>query len=108
MDFSRPASLGPLLQTARAFLDREIIPLEPLFHGSFRALEPKLDALREKVRALGLFSPHVPKEHGGAGLPLAEFAHLAEVLGRSPLGHYVFNCQAPDAGNMELLGMFGS
>ena len=80
------------------------MPLEPAFfaHG-FGAVEPELGRLRSKVAALRLLAPHVPREVGGGGLPLAEFAHLAEVLGRSPLGHYAFNCQAPDAGNMELL-----
>ena len=45
----------------------------------------------------------MPEAHGGAGLSLTEFAHVSEELGRSPLGHYVFNCQAPDVGNMEML-----
>jgi alkylation response protein AidB-like acyl-CoA dehydrogenase len=57
---------------------------------------------------MGLSSPHMPKQYGGAGLSLMEFAHLAEELGRSPLGHYVFNCQAPDAGNMEVLAHHGT
>jgi alkylation response protein AidB-like acyl-CoA dehydrogenase len=55
-----------------------------------------------------LWAAHVPEEHGGAGLPLTEFAHLSEELGRSPLGHWVFNCQAPDVGNMELLLAHGT
>ena len=52
---------------------------------------------------MGLLAPHMPREWGGGGLSLRDFAPLGEVLGRSLIGHYVFNCQAPDAGNMELL-----
>jgi alkylation response protein AidB-like acyl-CoA dehydrogenase len=55
-----------------------------------------------------LWTPHLPQEHGGLGLSLAEFAHLSEEMGRTPLGHFVFNCQAPDIGNMEILLAHGS
>jgi alkylation response protein AidB-like acyl-CoA dehydrogenase len=49
----------------------------------------------------------LPDELGGLGLSLTEFAHVSEALGRSPLGHYLFNCQAPDIGNMEILHLHG-
>jgi alkylation response protein AidB-like acyl-CoA dehydrogenase len=57
---------------------------------------------------LGLWTPHLPRELGGLGLGLSAFARVSEELGRSPLGHYVFNCAAPDIGNMELLLAHGS
>lgn len=57
---------------------------------------PLLDELRAEVRSLGLWNPHL-------GRPLREFAVLSEEMGRSPFGHYAFNCQAPDVGNMEVL-----
>ena len=60
------------------------------------------------MREEGLLAPHLPPDWGGAGLPLAVFGRLSEELGWSPLGHYVFNCQAPDVGNMELLLHHGS
>ena len=109
MDFETPSSIAPLLGRVRELVEQKIEPLEARFaaEGFFR-LEPDLKALREEVKALGLFAPHVSKEHGGAGLSLVEFAFLAEELGRSPLAHFVFNCQAPDAGNMELLAQFGT
>jgi len=104
MDFSVPARAQEIAGAARAVLDAEVLPLEPAFlTGGFGAVAAELDDLRRRVRERGLAAPHLPAEWGGAGLPLAELAHVAEVLGRSPLGHYVFNCQAPDAGNMELL-----
>jgi acyl-CoA dehydrogenase len=104
MDFSLSARAREAAAAARAVLDHEVLPLEPAFLlGGFAAVEAELDRLRRRVRELGLAAPHLPAAWGGAGLPLADFAHVGEVLGRSPLGHYVFNCQAPDAGNMELL-----
>jgi alkylation response protein AidB-like acyl-CoA dehydrogenase len=109
MDFSPSQSARELADAARAFLDAEVLPLERAFlEKGFAAVEAELTRLRREVRAAGLSVPHLPRELGGAGLELAEFAHVGEVLGRSPLGHYVFNCQAPDAGNMELLLHHGS
>ncbi len=69
---------------------------------------PELERRRARARETGLWTAHVPEAYGGAGLSLTEFAHMSEELGRSPLGHYVFNCQAPDVGNMELLMEFGT
>ncbi|WP_396207523.1 acyl-CoA dehydrogenase family protein, partial [Gemmatimonas sp.] len=67
-----------------------------------------LDALRVRAKALGLWAPFLPEAYGGVGMPLDAFARLSEVLGWTPYGHYVCNCQAPDVGNMELLLAFGS
>ncbi len=67
-----------------------------------------LESIRDRVRAEELWAPTMPKKYGGLGLSVVDFAYLGEVLGRSPLGHYAFNCQAPDAGNMELLEEFGT
>lgn len=96
--------LPVLLSRIRDFLRAEVYPLEPEFlRRPFRELLPALNAKRERVKALGLWAPHLPEEYGGPGLTLSEFAHVSEELGRTPLGHYLFNCQAPDIGNMEVL-----
>ena len=58
---------------------------------------------RLKVKSLGLWAPHLPKSLGGSFTGLVDLALFAEVLGQSPLGHITFGCQAPDAGNAELL-----
>jgi acyl-CoA dehydrogenase len=88
----------------REYVDTTVLPLERDFlNRPFRELLPGMQEQRAKVRALGLWAPHLPAAWGGLGLPLPEFAHVAEELGRTPLGHYLFNCQAPDAGNMEVL-----
>ena len=98
-----------LVPRYRAFLEEHIFPLEQgAIYGSFRAHLPALHALRAKAKEEGLFAPHLPVSNGGLGLSLVEFASISEVLGTSPLGHYVFNCNAPDIGNMELMHQFAS
>ena len=108
MDFSLPPRIAAIKAQVRDFIDREVIPLERELHKGFHTVEPKLKALREKVRALGMLAPQIPKEEGGSGFTLIEYAHLSQELGRSLLGAYTFNCQAPDTGNMELLHNFGT
>jgi acyl-CoA dehydrogenase len=109
MDFSIPQPLQDTLKSVRKFLIEEVYPLErELLTRPFRELLPALAAKRDKVRELGLFTPQISQEHGGSGLKFMEHALLSEELGRTPLGHYVFNCQAPDAGNMEILQEFGT
>jgi acyl-CoA dehydrogenase len=100
--------LQKTLATIRAFIDEEIIPLEGQFGHSMKALEPLLDEKRQKVKELGLWLPQIGQEFGGLGLSLVEHGYVSQELGRTPLGHYVFNCQAPDAGNMEILIEYGT
>jgi alkylation response protein AidB-like acyl-CoA dehydrogenase len=110
MDFSPSPTIAPLLPKIDRFLDEEVRPLEPRFSvaASFRSLLPELERLRARVKELGLWGPQIPREYGGLGLTLLEHAQFSERLGRSPVGHYLFNCQAPDAGNMEILHTHGS
>ena len=92
------------IEAIRAFVKQELLPLEPiLLQQGPRAAEAAVYEKREKVKAAGWWAPHIPREYGGMGLSLPEFARASEVLGLSPLGHLAFNCQAPDIGNMELL-----
>src|SRR5262249_41872630 len=109
MDFSIPQHTQDLLAKVRTFVNAELIPLEPEFAAkSFTELLPILEEKRAKVRALGLATPQIEKEHGGLGLSVLEHGLVSAELGRTPVGHYVFNCQAPDAGNMEILIKFGN
>lgn len=109
MDFEIPEKIRIITQMIDEFMDREIIPLEPEFHRApFREMLPVLAEKREMVKRMELWAPNHPKEYGGMGLDLVEFGMVSEALGRSPLGHYVFNCQAPDAGNIEILHLHGS
>ena len=102
--------LRELLPKVRAFVDAELIPLEKDHHTRTPAETfSLLDQKRELVRKAGVWGIHLPKDEGGLGLTLCEFGQVSEQLAWAPLyGHYVFNCQAPDIGNMELLSKFGS
>jgi len=98
-----------LLPRIRSFMEQEVFPLErALSPGRRNELNELLVEGRKRVKAAGLWTPHLPKALGGMGLSLTEFAHVSEQLGRSPLGHYLFNCQAPDIGNMEILHEHGT
>ena len=91
------------------FVKDELYPLEPwILNCEWDEKLPKLNELRDKVKAQGLWLPQIPKDYGGLGLTNAQHGEVSEILGASPYGHYVFNCQAPDAGNMEILIEFGT
>ncbi len=95
--------------TIKEFVEKELFSLEPwILNSSWEEKLPKLNELRGKVKKLGLWLPQIPKEYGGLGLTLEQHGEISEILGASPYGFYVFNCQAPDAGNMEILIEFGT
>ncbi|MBI1318908.1 MAG: acyl-CoA dehydrogenase [Candidatus Hydrogenedens sp.] len=109
MDFSISPDMQALLSRVRDFVNKELIPLEAGFlNKEFNEIEPLLQEMRTKVREMGLLSPHMPKEHGGLGLSVMELGLMGAELGRSPIGHFVFNCQAPDSGNMEVLHKYAN
>lgn len=109
MGFEPSDGLKETLERMTRFVDDELVPLEPeLFANGFVPLAAALEDKRAKARALGLWAPHMPKEHGGMGLSLLDLAYASEVLGRTPIGHYCVNMQAPDVGNMEILLAHGT
>jgi alkylation response protein AidB-like acyl-CoA dehydrogenase len=109
MEFTIPEAMRVILAAVREVVTRDLYPLEPaLGSRPFSELVPALKLVRERVKAKGLWAPQLPQSYGGMGLCLSEYALVGEELGRSPLGHYAFNCQAPDAGNMELLREYGT
>lgn len=109
MDFDPPESLRPLLDQVERFVADVVIPAEAeVLERGFGPSAPRLDELRARCKAAGLWGPQLPAELGGLGLGLVAHGLVSERLGRSPLGHYVFGCQAPDAGNMEILHQFGT
>lgn len=98
------SSFDATLEEIKSFVKEELFPLEPIFlQKGFYAVEEQLRAKRAMVKERGWWAPPIPREYGGMGLSLPDFARLSEVLGLSLLGHLTFNCQAPDIGNMELL-----
>ena len=109
MQFGIDEKTQELMSRMLAFMEREVYPLEAKQRLlGFEETLSDLDAARDKVRAVGMWAPQLPKELGGMGLSFLEHALASEVLGRSIIGHYVFGCQAPDAGNMEILQEFGT
>ncbi|MQA90996.1 MAG: acyl-CoA dehydrogenase [Gemmatimonas sp.] len=101
--------LEEILASIRDFVRTELQPLEAEFSkGGFKQLFPILEQKRQQVKALGLWAPFLPKEWGGLGLSLTRYARVSEELGHSTFGHFSFNCQAPDVGNMELLMHHGT
>jgi acyl-CoA dehydrogenase len=109
MDFSIPERMQAMLASIRELMVREVYPLErALLSMPFSALARDLKAVRQNVKERGLWAPQIPTSHGGLGLDCVEYALVGEELGKSPLGHYVVNGQAPDAGNMEILREFGT
>ncbi|WP_338871596.1 acyl-CoA dehydrogenase family protein [Spirosoma sp. SC4-14] len=100
----------PLLAQVRNIVETELIPLEDGFsHHRLDELIPILNQKRQQVKDAGLWGLHLPKDANGHGLSLCEFGQISEQLAYAPFfGHYVFGCQAPDIGNIELLHKFAS
>jgi acyl-CoA dehydrogenase len=111
MDFSLSPEIAQLRQRIREFVAAEILPLES-DSASFDQHEnialPLLDHLRAKAKAAGLWAPQMPRELGGLGLNVAGLAVCYEAMGRSIFGPVVFNCAAPDDGNMTVLAKLGT
>lgn len=109
MDFEVSEKMKAVIEMMDEFVEKELIPMEPEFlERPFVDLVPQLEEKRRMVRQMELWAPQHPREYGGMGLNLMEFGLVSESLGRSPLGHYVFGAQAPDAGNIEILHLHGT
>jgi len=114
MDFEHSARARELLERVDAFVEREVTPREEAYHRELLALDdpwvvlPAIEELKRKAKAEGLWNLFLPDEEHGAGLTNAEYAPLAERMGRSLIASEVFNCNAPDSGNMEVLLHFGT
>jgi acyl-CoA dehydrogenase len=109
MDFAVSEKMQTILGMIDEFVDRELIPLEPEFlRRPFREMLPELEEKRRMVKQMELWAPPHPKDYGGMGLDFVEFGLVSESLGRTPIGHYVFGCAAPDAANIEILHKYGT
>ena len=111
--FEPSAKTRELRDRLIAFFDRHITPNEHLFHEQISQHRWQVPAIVEelkiKARAEGLWNLFLPESDRGAGLTNLEYAPLCEVMGRSPgFGPEVFNCSAPDTGNMEVLARYGT
>jgi acyl-CoA dehydrogenase len=92
----------------RAFMEAHVYPNEAALSREDDAAATLVSELRAQAKAEGLWAPHLPPEAGGTGEGFLYYAHLNEEIGRTVWGQLVFNCQAPDAGNGEILHMFGT
>ncbi len=109
MDFSISDRMQGLLAQINELIETVVFPLERLVADKgFFGAEAELNAARDKIKAAGLWAPNAPEDLGGMGLTMVEHGMVSEALGRSPFGHYVFGCQAPDAGNIEILHKYGT
>jgi len=114
MDFGYTARAQRLVEAVRGVMDRHVIPAEELYERQLAEAEDHhaqpsvLLRLKEQARDQGLWNLFMTHGDWGAGLTNLEYAPVAEQMGRSLLGNEVFNCSAPDTGNMELLALFGT
>ncbi len=114
MDFAYSARTKQYLERLAAFMDEHVYPHEQTFDEQLNAqptrwqVPPIMENLKARARAQGLWNLFLPDSEYGAGLTNLEYAPLCEMMGRSPIAPEVFNCSAPDTGNMEVLVRYGS
>jgi acyl-CoA dehydrogenase len=117
MDLDIPERLIPVRDKIDSFVREKIDPLTEEYYNEIdvgdrweltdRQLEI-LDGLKLEAKNAGLWNFFLPESQGGAGVSNLEYAHLAEVMARNPIASEIFNCAAPDTGNMEVLERYGS
>ena len=113
MIFSESPRVKELRERLLAFMDEHIYPNEPAIWAEINTGDrwqpiSILEGLKEKAKAAGLWNLFLPESEYGAGLTNLEYAPLCEIMGRSPWAPEVFNCSAPDTGNMEVLVRYGT
>ena len=112
MDFQFSNKVKELEQRLRAFMDEHIYPNERRYleeiEGNRWRPSKVIEELKPKARAAGLWNLFLPEDEHGAGLSNLEYAPLCEIMGRSFMAPEVFNCSAPDTGNMEVLARYGT
>ena len=116
MDLGVSEKVAPILESVRNFINDEVLPLEEEYKAQIEIGSPWeftdrqtgiLDSLKSKARAQGLWNFFLTDKNG-TGLNTVEYAYLAEEMGRSYIGAEVFNCSAPDTGNMEVIHKYGT
>jgi acyl-CoA dehydrogenase len=107
-ELAPPPGVEELRDRYRAFMEGHVYPNEATLGREDEAADELVADLRSRARAEGLWAPHLPAEAGGSGRGFLVYAYLNEEIGRSVWAQLVFGCQAPDAGNGEILHLFGT
>jgi acyl-CoA dehydrogenase len=114
MDFEYTARTKMYMEQLRDFMQKHVYPSEETFYEQLNAgptrwqVPPIIEELKARARERGLWNLFLPESDHGAGLTNSEYAPLCEIMGRSPFAPEVFNCSAPDTGNMEVLVRYGT
>lgn len=114
MDFAYSEKVNDLRQRVSAFMKASVYPNQAMYveqivaSGNPHHHAEIVDELKAKARAEGLWNLFLPDKEHGMGLTNLEYAPLAEIMGRVPWSSEIFNCAAPDTGNMEILAQFGT
>ena len=114
MDFAFSARVSELRERLLAFMDEVVYPNERTYAEQHAAAPnrwaspPVMEEMKRRARAAGLWNLFLPESELGGGLTNLEYAPLCEIMGRSPIAPEVFNCAAPDTGNMEVLVRYGT
>jgi acyl-CoA dehydrogenase len=112
MEFELSAKTKELQKRLQSFMDAHVYPNEHRFHEEIESERWKptriVEELKPKARQAGLWNLFLPHDENGAGLTNLEYAPLCEIMGRSHMAPEVFNCSAPDTGNMEVLARYGT
>src|SRR5579863_7056240 len=112
MNFDYSLKVRDLQARVTAFMQEHIYPNEKLYYEQIAEDRwrpvPVIEKLKPVARAAGLWNLFLPESEHGAGLTNLEYAQLCEIMGRSTMAPEIFNCSAPDTGNMEVLERYGS
>jgi acyl-CoA dehydrogenase len=114
MNFDYSDKVKELEKKLTEFMEAYIYPNEKVYHeqidkqNPFSKIPPIMEELKEKAKQAGLWNLFLPESEYGAGLTNVEYAPLCEIMGRSAIAPEVFNCAAPDTGNMEVLVRYGN
>ncbi|OUM84630.1 MAG: acyl-CoA dehydrogenase [Bacillus thermozeamaize] len=112
MNFDYSEKVKKLMKKLTEFMEEVVYPNEPVYYQQLEEnrwqVPPIMEEMKAQAKAAGLWNLFLPDSEYGAGLTNLEYAPLCEIMGRSPIAPEVFNCSAPDTGNMEVLVRYGS